>query len=76
MRDARRYPIKVRIRALAMDDLDAGSTSVVPVVASSALGDEKSIDMLLGMDALLRYRSVTLANRVCVIDDALRLELP
>lgn len=55
--DARRYPIKVRIRAVVMDDQDAGSTSSVAVVASSALGNEQSIDMLLGMDALLRYRS-------------------
>ena len=74
--DARRYPIKVRIRAVAMDDPDAGSTNIVAVVASSALGDEESIDMLLGMDALLRYRSVVIAGRECVIDDILRLELP
>ena len=73
---ARRYPIALRLISAARDHADMGSSRVLHVEASASLKGESSLDMLLGMNALMQYRSVHLNGRMCILDDSTRLEHP
>lgn len=68
-KQARYYTCLVRLRSPVHPHEDYGSTRKIDLEVHDALGDSAPFDMLLGMDALMRYRFVHLDGSMLTIDD-------